>query len=172
MKGEATENASSDRVITWNDNDTSFDLQFEKFCVNANVLATTLIPKRLFCCWVEECEQSFLEKNNIIPMTHLLEKYKDLVFLCPDNNILYTAANKMLLLPPGKKDGWAVLGIPEGDRGTDEDNVVTFILRENIAGEMIKDTEHPQEDHIELVREHSIECDEVSSSDEESDEQT
>ena len=66
-------------------------------------------------------------------MTQLLQKYKGLVFLCPDYNILYTAADKMLFLPLGRKNGWLVLGIPEGDDGTDEDNVWTFILCENIV---------------------------------------
>ena len=107
------------KEITWNDDNTSFDLQLEKFGVDTNALATTLIPKRWSCCWVEEWEKPFLEKNNVISMTHLLQNYKNLVFLCPDNNILYTAANKMLFIPPGKKYGWAVLGIPEGDDRTD-----------------------------------------------------
>ena len=104
-------------------------------------------------------------------MTQLLQKYKDLVFLCPDNNILYTAANKMLFIPLGKKNDWAVLGIPEGADGRDEDNVQPFVLCENIMDDMVKDMNHPQESHIELVRERPIDSDEISASDEESDEQ-
>ena len=173
VKAEAMENASGDREIAWNDDDTSFDLQLEKFGVDTDALTTTLIPKRRFFCWVEEWEKPFLEKNNIVSMTRLLQKYKDMmVFLCLDDDILYTAANKMLFIPPGKKDGWAVLGIPEGDDGTTEDNVCPFILRDNIVGEMVKDTDHPQESHIEVVTERPIESDASSSnSDEDSEDE-
>ena len=48
VKAEATENASGDREIAWNDDDTSFDLQLEKFGVDTNALTTTLILKRRY----------------------------------------------------------------------------------------------------------------------------
>ena len=50
VKAEAIENARGDKEIAWNDDDTSFDLQLEKFGVDTNALTTTLIPERRFCC--------------------------------------------------------------------------------------------------------------------------
>ena len=96
-------------------------------------------------------------------------KYKDLVFYCPDDEILFTAINKMSFIRPGKKNGWAVMGVPEGDDGTNTDTQQPFILRDNIIGEMVKDTQHPQESHIEVVRERPIHNDESDNNDEESD---
>ena len=162
-------NASDDRVVAWNDNDTAFDLKLEKFGIDTDALTNPLIPKRRFCCWVEDWEKPLFENNHIVSMTRLLQKYKDLVFLCPDNKIIYTASNKMLFIPPGKKDGWAVLGIPEGEDGKDTNTLQPFTLCDNIIGVMVKDTEHPQESFIQLERERPINSDEFNNSDDESD---
>ena len=97
----------------------------------------------------------------LLRTTTELQKYKDLVFLCSDNKILFTAANKLLFVPPGKKDGWAVLGIPEGSDGKDPNILQPFIIRLYIISDMLKDTDHPQESYIEFVRERTIQSDEV-----------
>ena len=78
----------------------------------------------------------------------------------------------MLFIRPGKKNGWAVMGIPEGDDGTNVTTQQPFILRDNIIGEMVKDTVHPQESYIELVKERPIHSDEFEQSDENSDEES
>ena len=74
----------------------------------------------------------------------------------------------MSFIKPGKKNGWAVMGIPEGDDGSNVTTQQPFILRDNIIGEMVKDTEQPQESYIELVKERPIDSDEFEDSDEES----
>ena len=60
------------------------------------------------------------------------------------------------------------MGIPEGDDGTNVATQTPFILRDNIIGEMVMDTEHPQESYIEVVRERPIHSDEFDNSDKES----
>ena len=60
-------------------------------------------------------------------------------------------------------------GVPEGDDGTNVATQQPFILRDNIIGEMVKDTEHPQESYIEVVRERPIHSDESENNDKEND---
>ena len=95
VMAESMENATGRTEIAWTDNDTSFDFQLEKFGIDTFALSTIVIPKRRFCCWVEDWEKPLFEKNHILSETKLLEKYKDLVFHCPDDNILFTAIDKM-----------------------------------------------------------------------------
>ena len=42
------------------------------------------------------------------------------------------AVDKMSFIWPGEKNGWAVMGIPEGDDGTNVATQTPFILRDNI----------------------------------------
>ena len=60
----------------------SFDLQLEKFGVDMKQLkepATT----RIFRAWVEDWEEELLKDNDCVAEAHLLEKYKNLVFMIP-----------------------------------------------------------------------------------------
>ena len=50
VMAESMENATGHRVIAWTDNDTTFDLQLEKFGIETIALSTIVIPKRRFCC--------------------------------------------------------------------------------------------------------------------------
>ena len=73
----------------------------------------------------------------------------------------------MTFIKPAKSMGWAVIGIPEGDDGTNVTAQQPFILRDNIIGEMVKDTVHPQESYIEVVKEQPIHSDEFEQNDDE-----
>ena len=95
VMAESMENATGRTEIAWTDDDTTFDLQLEKFGIDTIALSTIVIPKRRFCCWVEDWEKSLFENNHIVSETKLLMKYKDLVFYCPDDEILFTAIDKM-----------------------------------------------------------------------------
>ena len=62
VMAESMKNATGHREIAWTDDDTSFDLQLEKFGVNTIALSIIVIPKRRFCCWVEDWEKLLFEK--------------------------------------------------------------------------------------------------------------
>ena len=44
--------------------------------------------KRVFHAWVEEWEEELLKKNDVVAEAKLLDKYKDLVFIDPDNKCI------------------------------------------------------------------------------------
>ena len=63
VMAESMENATGHRVIAWTDNDTAFDLQLEKFGIDTIALSTIVIPKKRFCCLVEDWEKPLFEHN-------------------------------------------------------------------------------------------------------------
>ena len=48
VMAESMENATGRTEIAWTDDDTTFDLQLEKFGINTIALSTIVIPKRRF----------------------------------------------------------------------------------------------------------------------------
>ena len=154
IKTVALEDAIDNRQIEWGEDDESFNLDLEKFGIDTTELSKPVVPKRKFLCWVEAWEIPLLAKNNIVSMTTLLEKYRDMVFYCPDDKITYTTyGEKLTFCLPKNRNGWSVLGIPEDWDGEDEEQLEPFVIRANIIGEMVKDTKQAQESHIEVVKE-------------------
>ena len=94
----------------------------------------------------------FLKKS--VSEARLLEKYRDLVFFNPDDNITYKAWNENLYWCKGKGGGWVVLGVPPNWDGKDQNLLETFLIRHNIIGEMVKNTEQPKRNNVEVIIKH------------------
>lgn len=126
----------------------------EKFGVDAAALREEpLVPKRIFRCWVEPWEIALVGKNDAVAEARLLEKYRDIVFHDPDVGITYTAFDGKLEWRRGKTNGWCVLGIPPEWDGKSMDNLEPYVIRTNIIGEMVMDTEQPKRINVEVVKE-------------------
>ena len=99
-------------------------------------------------------------------MTMLLQKYKSIIFFDPDDKMTCTVCEERLdFCKPGRKNGWAVLGILESWDGVSEDEWQPFSIRSGIVLEMVKDTAQRQEAHITVVKEPSDELDTHTRSD-------
>jgi hypothetical protein len=129
----------------WGDDDANYDLGLERFGVDTAELSTP-VPRRQFHAWIEEWEAPLLKKKCPVAEATLLEKYKDLVFFDPDNQINYTVYNKNLEWERGRKGGWCLVAIPS-EEGEFEDE--PFAIADMVI-ELIADT--PQEEHIQIIR--------------------
>lgn len=129
----------------------SFDLQLENFGVNTSEISQP-VRRRLFHAWIEDWEKDLLKKNDCVAEARLLEKYKDLVFFDPDNEILYTVSNENLDFHRGGKGGWFVIGIPADDKYDDEPFKIADWMVKLIA-------EHEQEPHIRIIQPTLSGCD-------------
>jgi hypothetical protein len=129
----------------WGDDDANYDLGLERFGVDTAELSTP-VPRRQFHAWIEEWEAPLLKKKCPVAEATLLEKYKDLVFFDPDNQINYTVYNKNLEWERGRKGGWCLVAIPS-EEGEFEDE--PFAVADMVI-ELIADT--PQEEHIQIIR--------------------
>lgn len=125
----------------------SFDHQLENFGVNTEELKKPATA-RIFRAWVEDWEEELLMQNDCVAEARLLEKYKNLVFLYPDNNVTYTIHDKNLEYHRKNKKrgidgGWAVIGVDDDD--DNEPFAICQILIDLIA-------EHEQEAGVKIVR--------------------
>ena len=138
----------------------------KKFGVNCAELSQPILLKQRFRCWLEEWEEPLLAKHDLISMKKLLQKYKSMIFYDPDDQMTCTVSEDSLYFEkPGRKNGWAVLGIPENWDGVSEDEWQPFSIRSGIVFDMVKDTTQPQEAHITVVKEPSDEYDTDNDSD-------
>ena len=136
----------------WGDDDIGFDLGLEKFGVDkVQLMEDPGVPKQKFHCWIEDWETPLLTKNDAVAEVKLLEKYRDLLFFNPDDNITYTAWNGNLDWCEGKGGGWVVLGVPPNWDGKDQNILEPFLIRHNIMGDMVKDTEQPKRNNVEVI---------------------
>ena len=129
----------------WSDDDINFDLQLENFGVDTTVLRS-VSRKRIFKCWFEEWEKEAVKKNDPVQESRLLQKYKDLIFFDPDNQVNFTIHPGNMEYQRGRNGGWMAIGIPPDDCGIDEE---PFQLGDMLVG-LIADTE--QADNITMVR--------------------
>merc|ERR1712032_126667 len=154
------------KPLIWGEDDEKMQLDLEKFGVDCVELSQPILPKRKFRCWLEEWEEPLLAKNDLIAMKKLLQKYKSMIFYDPDDQMTCTVSEDSLYFEkPGRKNGWAVLGIPENWDGVSEDEWQPFSIRSGIVFDMVKDTAQPQEAHITVVKEPSDEYDTDNDSD-------
>ena len=94
----------------------------------------------------EEWEKEAVKKNDPVQASKLLQKYKDLIFFDPDNQVTFTIHPGNMEYQRGRNGGWMAIGIPPDDCGIDEE---PFQLGDMLVG-LIADTE--QADNITMVR--------------------
>ncbi len=122
--------------------DIIFNLQFEKFGVNTNILKEPAV-ERIFCSWVEEWEEDARKKNDCVSEALLLQNYKGLVFRDPDSGHDFSIWQQNMEFRRGRGNGWFLLRVCTEDGVEDE----AFTLE--LACKMIGDT--PQKDGIQVV---------------------
>ena len=54
----------NDACATWGDEDEKFNLGIGKFGVDIDALKMLAVPKRYFCCWIEDWEKPLLKKSD------------------------------------------------------------------------------------------------------------
>ena len=129
----------------WTDDDVNFDLQLENFGVETTVLQS-VSRNRVFRCWEEDWELEAKKKNDPVQEARLLQKYKDLIFYDPDNEVNFTVHPGNMEFQRGRNGGWMAIGIPPDDVGLEEE---PFELGDMLI-EMIGSTE--QADNITMIR--------------------
>jgi hypothetical protein len=150
---KARELDGSTQTVEWSNEDEAFDLDLENFGVDTCALQEIpTVPARVFRCWVEPWEEELCGMNDVVARTKLLEKYKDIVFYCPDDQITYTAYDQNLYWHKGRHNGWCVLGVPPDWDGVEMDDLEPFVIRSNIMGEMIMDTNQPQSLNVTVLK--------------------
>ncbi len=127
--------------------DMNFDLQLEKFGINAGALKVREV-QQVFWAWVEDWEEEAQKKNNCVCEAQLLAKYKGRVFRDPDTLKTYYICKDNMEFRRGRGHGWLVIGIWADNPGPDEE-LEPYTLE--IACELIVD--YPQKDGIQVLRE-------------------
>jgi hypothetical protein len=103
----------------WNDNDVEFQLGLENFTADeANGVAQSRNPPRLFHTWREDWEAVSSKTNDLVHETRLLHKYGGLRWIDPDSE-----SNQMFLADKENLEwrrslGWCVIAV--GEDGTME----------------------------------------------------
>ena len=102
--------------------------------------------KRIFRAWIEDWEKEDILDNDCIAEARLLEKYKNLVFFCPDDQITFTVNSDAMQYHRGSKrknidKGWAAICT---NANGDEDQFAIPLLNELI-------TETAQADGVQVI---------------------
>ena len=141
----------------WCDDDELFDLGLEKFGTDLSEYnLSPNVPKRKFCCWVEDWEKPLLSNKNPVAHAKLLEKYKGLRMYDHDNEKFWYSYGKKLHFYKGRERGWALLAYnDEWDGNEDIDTFEKFLIRHNIIGDMVMETEQPKESNIEVIKQNN-----------------
>jgi len=120
------------------DDDINFDLQLEKWDVDADALKEPQVL-RIFNAWVEDWEEEIRMRNDAVVEAQLLQKYHSLVFLDPDTEKTFHVYQGNMEYRRGRGNGWFVLAICSDDAVDKEDNMEAFSLE--VACELIGTTE-------------------------------
>ena len=143
----------NDACAAWGDENKQFDFGLETFGVEVDDLNIPEVPKRYFCCWVEEWEKPFLKKNDPVARAKLSEKYRGLVLCYIDDvdKFLYTVYIVHMEYGKGKKGGWTVLSETSDYNGTDFNCLDPFQITEDILIYLINNTEQPTINSVCLI---------------------
>ena len=153
------EKITAGKGAQWGDDDVDLDLGLEKFGVNVAALKDGP-PKRLFHCWIEDWEAPLLKKNDCVAEARLLEKYKGMVFLDIDDDIIYTVYSQNMDYQKGKNGGWCVLAMPPSYDGEKDNELEPYQINEETLIYLIANTKQPAESNVELVKRDDVSSDE------------
>lgn len=133
-------------------------MQLESFGVDLEALQRPA-TSRIFRAWVEDWEKEILLTNDCVVEARLLEKYKNLVFFDPDDQVTYTVVEDNLEFHRRNKrkgiaGGWALIGADE------DDNEVGFEINKMVIGLISETAQAPGVELIFRELEDSDELDE------------
>ena len=133
-------------------------MQLESFGVDLEELQRPA-TSRIFRAWVEDWEKEILLTNDCVVEARLLEKYKNLVFFDPDDQVTYTVVEQNLEFHQRNKrkgivGGWALIGVDE------DDNEVGFEINKMVIGLISETAQAPGVELIFRELEDSDELDE------------
>ena len=120
-----------------------FYYQLENFVVG-NAQLKEPATHRIFPAWVEDLKEEAIHKGCCVSEGRLLNKYKDLAFCDPDDEVTRTVYSRNLTYvkkfrgKKGLRSGWVLLGThPDDDN---DDKIQLFIISDFVV-DFISDTQ-------------------------------